>query len=153
MSDIVKATLREPDGPERRKPELLEQIVEEFKDVGRTAKDAGKKYVHAKAEQESAKVQQIRAGILAQAGELELKRQESLAQREKERKELELLAKRDKNAHKERLRKLRLQEQKNKIDAFNAVTERLRALKELGIPVEMQVENLDVAAKRLLDSK
>lgn len=153
MSDIIKTTLREPDGPAPRQPELLEQIVEEFKDVGKTAKDAGKKYVHAKAEQESAKVQQIRAGIFAQVGELELKRQELLAQRDKQQKELELLAKRDKNAHRERMREIELQEQKNRIDAFKAVTERLKALKELGMPIDMQVENPDVAVKRLLDSK
>ncbi|MFC1636332.1 hypothetical protein ACFL5Z_15995 [Planctomycetota bacterium] len=153
MSDIIKTTLREPDGPEPKQPELLEQIVEEFKDVGKTVKGAGKKYVQAKAEQESAKVQQIRAEIFARAGELELKRQELLAQREKQQKELKLLEKRDKNAHMERLLELELQKEKNRIEAFNAVTERLKALKELGIPVDMQVVDLEKVAKRLLDSK
>lgn len=51
------------------------------------------------------------------------------------------------------MKELELQEQKNGIDAFNAVTERLKTLKELGTTIDMQVENLDVAAKRLLDSK
>ena len=153
MSDIIKTTLREPDGPEDKHPELLERIVEEFKDLGKTAKDTGKKYVQAKADQESAKVQQIRAGILAQAGELEIKRQESLARRENQQKELELLKKRDKNAHKQRMKELKLQEQKNSIDAFNAVTDRLKALKELGISIDMQVTDLEASARRLLDSK
>ena len=153
MSDIIKATLREPDGPESKKPELLEQIVEECKDAGRTVKEAGKKYVHAKADQESAKAKQIIAEIIARAGELELKRQELLAQREKQRTELEQSAKRDKNTHKERMQELKLQEQKNKIDAFNAVTERLKALRELGIAIDMQVADLEKATKRLLDSK
>jgi siroheme synthase len=164
MNDFVKSTLREPEGPEPQKPELMEQIVEQCKDIGSSAKDAGKKYINAKADQESAKVREIEANIFTKAGELELKRQESLMKREKQNKELELQEKRDENAHIERMQELKiqeckgmmeivLQEKQNRIAAFNAVTERLKTLKELGIEVNIQMTDLDIAAIRLLDSK
>jgi len=117
-------------------PDVLQQMIEDIKDslVG-LVPIAGKavgKYVGAKGEEAVARVQEIKARIYENVAKQEIERQRLVKERDGARQKYELEARRDENAHDEKLREMQSQKLRDVVDC-------IAKLSDCGIHVDMKV--------------
>lgn len=139
------------DNPPGLLADLKQQVSELFDGSG----ESGGKWIKGKADQETAKAAEIRAGIMNMLGQLEIERERLIKERDETKKKFRAEGKKERNRHEEKMYDLETQRieaearaQAAKAEAMKNAVQALRELRDLGVEV-----TLDIVQQALLPSK
>jgi len=134
MSERCDITLRQAEGTKPNPDDILDKVINEVTELGKIAAGSGKKWLKAKADQESIRVKEIQARILQGVALLDLQRQKQLQDYELERQRIA-------NAHAKDTAEFTLKQQQQCRQAILDAVKVIKDFHDMGIDVDLQVIN------------
>lgn len=125
------------DGP--NPPYLLQQILDDVKELFPTATKAAGNILRGKGQQEVLKAQEIKARIVERVGQLEIERQRLIYEREEAERKAQLQQQRDRNTHAERLIELEIERHREKTESLEKIIMCVKSLQEIGVEINMEI--------------
>jgi len=132
MNEKGVIRLREATGNKPNPEGLLQAIVDEVKDLGVVASSSGKKWLRAKADQESIRIKEIQSRILQGIAQLDIERQKILQEYHLERQRLA-------SSHEEQMIKLDIEREREKRRAIKDSIKVIKSLREMGIDIDLRI--------------